>query len=41
MSYELAQQFRFVDFFPVPGADHVNVLTLAREKIIESMNTAP
>jgi len=38
MSRELAQKFPFIDFFPVEGADHVSVLSEARDKIIRWMN---
>src|SRR5438552_18371249 len=38
MSRELAQKFPFIDFFPVEGADHVTVLSEARDKIIRWMN---
>ena len=35
---QLAREFPFVQFFPVDNAGHVNVLTLAREQMIEWMN---
>jgi predicted alpha/beta hydrolase family esterase len=38
MGRQLAHEFSFADFFPVEGGDHINVLTRAREKMIEWMN---
>jgi len=38
MGRELAQNFPFIDFFPVEGADHVSVLSEAHDKIIRWMN---
>jgi hypothetical protein len=38
MGRELAQNFPFVDFFPAEGANHVSVLSEARDKIIRWMN---
>jgi pimeloyl-ACP methyl ester carboxylesterase len=38
MGRELSQKFPFVQFFPIDGADHVSVLTTARDKIIDWMN---
>jgi pimeloyl-ACP methyl ester carboxylesterase len=38
MGRELAQRFRFIDFFPIAAGDHVSVLTTEREKIINWMN---
>ena len=37
MGRELSQRFSFVQFFPIEGADHVSVLTIARDKIIDWM----
>jgi pimeloyl-ACP methyl ester carboxylesterase len=38
MGRQLAQEFKFVEFFPVEGGDHIDVLTLAREQMIAWMN---
>jgi pimeloyl-ACP methyl ester carboxylesterase len=38
MGRELAQNFPFIDFFPVQGANHVTVLSEAHDKIIRWMN---
>ena len=38
MGRELAQNFPFIDFFPVEGANHVSVLSEAHDKIIRWMN---
>ena len=38
MGRELAQNFPFIDFFPVEGANHVSVLSEAHDKIIYWMN---
>jgi hypothetical protein len=38
MGRELGDEFPFIEFFPVDGADHVSVLTRAREQIIDWMN---
>jgi len=37
MARELAQEFPFVEFFPIDGGDHVSVLTRGKEKIIDWM----
>ncbi|MDB6147301.1 MAG: alpha/beta hydrolase [Spartobacteria bacterium] len=37
MGRELAREFASVDFFPISGADHVSVLTVAKDRIITSM----
>jgi hypothetical protein len=38
MGRELAQNFPFIDFFPVEDANHVSVLSEAHDKIIRWMN---
>jgi uncharacterized protein len=38
MGGELAHEFPFIEFFPIDGADHMSVLTRARDKIIDWMN---
>jgi len=38
MGSELAQEFPFVEFFPVEGANHVSVLSEAHDRIIRWMN---
>jgi uncharacterized protein len=38
MGRELAQEFPFIDFVPVEGANHVTVLSEAHDKIIRWMN---
>jgi pimeloyl-ACP methyl ester carboxylesterase len=38
MGRELAQNFPFIDFFPVEDANHVSVLFEAHDKIIRWMN---
>jgi pimeloyl-ACP methyl ester carboxylesterase len=38
MGGELAQEFPFVEFFPINGAGHVSVLTRAHDEIIDWMN---
>jgi pimeloyl-ACP methyl ester carboxylesterase len=40
MGRELAQEFPFIEFFPVENADHVSVLNHGHDKIIEWMNGA-
>jgi hypothetical protein len=35
MGRELAQQFPFVEFFPISGANHVGVLNAARDRIVQ------
>ena len=37
MGREPAQKFPFIDFFPVEGANHVSVLSEARDKIVRWM----
>jgi pimeloyl-ACP methyl ester carboxylesterase len=38
MGRELAQEFPFIEFFPIKGAGHMSVLTRAHDKIIDWMN---
>jgi predicted esterase len=38
MAHELADEFSFIEFFPIDRADHVSVLTLAHDRIIDWMN---
>lgn len=40
MGHELAQEFPFVEFFPIKGADHVSVLNHAHDDIVNWMNGA-
>lgn len=37
MGRQLAQEFSFIEFFPVESGDHNNVVMLARERIVEWM----
>jgi pimeloyl-ACP methyl ester carboxylesterase len=37
MGKELKQQFPAIDFFPVEGADHVTVMTIAHDQIVQWM----
>jgi len=38
MSRELAREFPFVEFFAIDGADHVSVLNVGHNKIVDWMN---
>jgi len=38
MGRALAQRFGFIEFFAIPGADHVSVLNIARGQIMRWMN---